>query len=201
MDYKGNSHRSKAEGTAVSTEQKRVEKVVKGTVKTKKKNEIHKFKDVFISEDASNVKSYIFMDVLVPAIKKAVCDIVVDGINMILFGESGRSKKTSSGAKVSYRSYYDKDDRRYDRPRTRTSFDIEEDIIFETRGDAEAVLDQMDALIDTYKVVRVADLYDMADRSTPHTAYGYGWTNVSRAEVIRTRDGYVIKLPRPMAID
>ena len=43
---------------------KKVEKVVKGTVKKKKKSEVSKFKDVFISEDANSVKNYIFMDVL-----------------------------------------------------------------------------------------------------------------------------------------
>lgn len=71
---KGNSHRSKEE--QASLEKKRVEKVVHGKVKTKKKSEMSKFKDVFISEDAANVKSYVFMDVLVPAIKKAIGDIV-----------------------------------------------------------------------------------------------------------------------------
>ena len=107
-DYKPNSHKAKAEEAATQKEvEKRAEKVVKGTVKTKKKNGVGKLTDIFISEDAANVKSYVFMDVLVPAIKKAVCDIVVDGINMILFGDTGRGKRSGGSANtVSYSSYY-----------------------------------------------------------------------------------------------
>lgn len=91
-EYKPNSHKSKEEQKNLVPE-KRVEKVISGTVKSKKKSEMQKFADVFISEDVNNVKSYIVMDVLVPAIKKAISDIVTNGIDMILYGETGKSKK------------------------------------------------------------------------------------------------------------
>ena len=57
-DYKPNSHKFKEEQKE-STSEKKVEKVISGTAKSKKKNEIQKFADVFISEDVNNVKSYI----------------------------------------------------------------------------------------------------------------------------------------------
>lgn len=91
-EYKPNSHKSKEEQKNLVPE-KRVEKVISGTVKPKKKSEVQKFADVFISEDVNNVKSYIVMDVLVPAIKKAISDIVTNGIDMILYGEAGKSKR------------------------------------------------------------------------------------------------------------
>lgn len=91
-EYKPNSHRSKEERKE-SIPEKHVEKVISGTVKPKKKSEMQKFADVFISEDVNNVKSYIVMDVLVPAIKKAISDIVTNGIDMILYGEAGKSKR------------------------------------------------------------------------------------------------------------
>ena len=68
-EYKPNSHKIKG-GAEKSCSEKRVEKVISGTVKSKKKSEMQKFADVFISEDVNNVKSYIVMDVLVPAIKR-----------------------------------------------------------------------------------------------------------------------------------
>ena len=73
-EYKPNSHKSKEEQKDLVPE-KRVEKVISGTVKPKKKSEMQKFADVFISEDVNNVKSYIVMDVLVPAIKKAIYEV------------------------------------------------------------------------------------------------------------------------------
>ena len=73
--YTPNSHKYKEQQNASPTEEKKVTKVVNGPVKTKR-NDVRKLADIFISEDISNVKSYIFMDVLVPAIKKAIYDIV-----------------------------------------------------------------------------------------------------------------------------
>ena len=199
-DFKPNSHRYKEEQKD-SAEKKKVEKVISGKVKTKKKSEISKFADVFISEDASNVKSYIFMDVLVPAIKKAISDIVTDGIDMILYGETGRSKRRSSGSNnssyVSYNRYSDRD-RRDERRETsyrsaRYDFD---DVTFDRKSDAEITLDKMDEIIETYGVVTVADLYDLIEVSGNYTDSKYGWTNLSSAEIIHVRDGYKLKLPR-----
>lgn len=102
-EYKPNSHKSKEEQKDLVPE-KRVEKVISGTVKPKKKSEMQKFADVFISEDVNNVKSYIVMDVLVPAIKKAISDIVTNGIDMILYGEAGKSKKNSTAPRYPIRS-------------------------------------------------------------------------------------------------
>ena len=204
QEYKSNSYKSREEQTKNPETEKRVEKVVQGKVEAKKKP-IHRFTDVFISEDIANVKSYILMDVLVPAIKKAVSDIVTNGIDMILYGESGRSKNRSSGSKISYVNYYDRrnDDRRYDEPRNSSSrgglnYD---DLKFERRRDAEAVLDQMSEVIEHFGFVTVSDMYDMADVTAPFTGNKYGWTNVRNAEVVSTRDGYLIKLPKAQLID
>lgn len=203
-EYKPNSHRSKetsTEGTAPPD--KKVEKVISGSAKPKKKGEMQKFADVFISEDVGNVKSYILMDVLVPAIKKAISDIVTNGIDMILYGEIGRTRKTSSGTKVSYGKFYDREpERRRERSvSSRGGYDYD-DIIFETRGDAEKVLDSMNDIISQYGVVSVLDLYDLADVSTDnYAANKYGWTDISGCKAIRVRDGYILKLPRAFPLN
>lgn len=201
FNYPANSNASKQE-VKPTAEEKRATKVVKGNVRTKT-NEVRKFADVFISEDINNVKSYILMDVLVPAIKKAVADIVTNGIEMILYGSTSKGRNSSSGSKVSYRNYYDnRDDRRDDRggSRTRSGLDYD-DFVFESRGEAEAVLSQMGDIIERFKYVTVADLYDMVDKVPPFTANKYGWTSIRNADVVRDRDGYRLKLPRAMQID
>lgn len=202
FNYPANSNVSKQE-VKQAAEEKRATKVVKGNVRTKT-NEARKFADVFISEDINNVKSYILMDVLVPAIKKAVADIVTNGVEMILYGSTSKGRNSSSGSKVSYRNYYDsRDDRRdIDRggSRTRSGLDYD-DFVFESRGEAEAVLSQMGDIIERFKYVTVADLYDMVDKVPPFTANKYGWTSIRNADVVRDRDGYRLKLPRAMQID
>ena len=88
-DYPSNSYNSRQyqKEKDSTTEPKKIESVVSGKVRTKKKSEARKFADIFITEDIANVKTYVFMDVLVPAIKKAISDIVTNGIDMILYGE------------------------------------------------------------------------------------------------------------------
>lgn len=200
QDYKPNSNRFKEEQRETAKEEKRVVKPVTTSAKTKK-NEVRKLTDIFISEDVSNVKSYIFMDVLVPAIKKAISDIVTDGVDMILYGGSGGGKrKSSSASKVSYSGYYDKRDRREARPVTGGRFNYD-DISVPYRGDAEEIIDRMDEIIETYGEVSVADMYDLAGLTAPHTANKYGWTNLRNAKVVRTRDGYVLDLPKALPLD
>nr|DAD58014.1 MAG TPA: hypothetical protein [Caudoviricetes sp.] len=198
MDYAPNSHKAKEEKAQTEApERKKLEKVVTGKVKTKKRNEMSKLGEIFIAEDARNVKSYILMDVLVPAVKKAISDIVTNGIDMLLFGEGGRTRKTSSASTVSYRNYYDQKDTRrdYSNTRTRTGYSYD-DIILETRGEAEEVLARMDELIETYGIVSVADLYDLVGKTCNYTDNKYGWTNIRNAEPIRVRDGYMLKMPK-----
>lgn len=201
-DYKPNSYKFKEKQKALaSSEDKKIEKVVKGTVRTKKRSGLTKITDQLVSEDVNNVKSYILTDVFIPAVKKLVYDIITDGFSMILYGSTGAGKKKTIGSNVSYRQFYDRsgDDRRtLSTSSSRFEYD---DLIFDSRGEAEAVLNQMDVIIDTYGFVSVADLYDLADLSAPYTSNKYGWTNVSTADVARLRDGgYVIKLPRAMPI-
>lgn len=193
-NYPSNSHKAREE-----VAEKKVEKVVSGKTSTKKKSGIRKLSDTFLSEDVSNVKSYIFSEVLLPAAKKLVSDIVTNGTNMLLYGEIKNKKGNSS--KVSYSRYYDDRSRDYRSPVVRNNFDYDE-IIFETRGDAEAVLDAMYDILNQYKVVSVAELYDLASITTHnYTCNNYGWIDLRGSSIVRVRDGYILKLPRALAID
>ena len=202
-DYTPNSHKYKNEKeTEALEERKKLDKVVTGTVKTKKKSELSKVADIFISEDVKNVKSYILMDVLVPSIKKAISDIVTNGIDMILYGGNGRRSQCTNASKVSYRSFYDNSTNYQpsDNTRTRSGYSLD-DIVLESRGEAEDVLTRMDELLETYGVVSVADLYDLVGKQCNYTDNKYGWKNIRNAEPIRVRDGYLLKLPKPGPIN
>lgn len=203
-DYKPNSHTYKEQH---GSNEKRVTKVVKNTVQVKKKSDVRKLADAFISDEAANVKSYVLLDVIIPTIKETIVDIIKDSVEMIFLGGTGRSNKKRSGGSsasyVSYRNFSDRDrrDNRRDEPGPRSRFDLDS-ITFASRADAEEVLEQMRDVIDTYKTVRVGDLYDLIDQTAPYTAHDYGWTSLRNAYVERVRGGgYMLKLPRPLPID
>lgn len=200
QDYKPNSHRFKEEQKSTSaTERRKVDKVVSGTAKVRKKSEIRKLADNFISEDIQNIKSYVVTEVLIPTIKNTIWDAFTNSLDMVLFGGTGRNRRNTTAGRVSYRNYYDQgSERSSDRARVGYSVD---DIVLDSRGEAEEVLARMDELIDTYKMVRVADLYDLVGVTGNYTDNKYGWTNIRTAEVVRVRDGYKIKLPRALPID
>lgn len=199
-NYKPNSYKSREAQKAPLAEKPKVEKIVTGGVKTKKKSELSKFKDVFIAEDMDNIKNYILMDVLVPAFKKAVSDIVRNGIDMLLYGEVGSDKRSSTASKVSYRSYYERNNDRSSGSRVKPTYGYD-DIVLDSRGEAEEVLDKLEELIETYKIASVADLYELVGVSCDYTANNYGWTSMRNASVVRTRDGYLIKLPKAMPLN
>lgn len=207
-EYQSYSHKSreKAKADAQAQAEKRVTKaVVSGGASTKKKSEIRKIADNFASSDTENVKSYILQDVIVPAVKRVLDDLIVGSLRMILYGERGTSDgRRSNASKVSYRSYYEREsDRRRDNDnRVRAGFEYD-DIEFDYRGDAEAVLTSMEDVIEQYDIVSVNDLYDLAGISNNNPSTNrYGWTNLSTAQIVRTRNGkYIIKLPRAMPLN
>lgn len=196
-EYKGNSNRSKI---GDNESPKKLEKIVNGTAKVKKKSGITKFADAIISEDASNVKSYILMDVLIPSLKKAVSDIITNGIEMLLYGESGGNRRRDDRTdRVSYGKYYDRG-RDDTRRRTRATYEYD-DIILPTRGEAERVLDRLDESLIEYGTVSVGDLYDLVGITGSYTDYKYGWTDLRPARTERVRDGYLLRMPRAVPLD
>lgn len=203
-NYKPNSHKYKEEQRQKQLEKKKVEKVISGKAKVKKKSEAAKFTEKIISsEDVKSLKEYLIEDVIIPTLRNTIWDTITNSLDMILFGGTGRGKRKSISNKISYRDYYDKDHRRgarrdSDRRRTGYSFD---DIILESRGEAEEVLERMDELIDTYSFASVADLYDLVGITCEYTDNKYGWTNIRNAEPIRVRDGYMLKMPKALPID
>ena len=189
-NYQSNSHKSKR--IAVE-DKKKVDKIVKGKVKTKKKNGIL---SSFINDDLQDIKKYIVEDVLIPTIKKTITDVVKNSIDMFFYGEVSRPNRTNS-SRISYTSYYDRDRE----PRRRRNDLLIDDIVLESRSEAEEVLDRLDEMIEEFGMASVLNLYDLIGVTAPFTADKYGWTDIRNATAVRVRDGYLLKLPRVMPLD
>jgi len=119
-------------------------------------------------------------------------------IDMIFGPENNRRQKS----KVSYASYYDTYRRTSPYTRRTATYFVGscEDIIFDSRTDANYTLDQMKLLVKHYGSINMADVYDLVGLDAPYMANKYGWTSIDKAEVIQRQDGYFIKLPRPIEI-
>lgn len=191
--------------TTRPTTEPKARRVVNGPVKIKKKSGVEKLSGAFISEDASKVKSYIIEDVLIPTIKKTIYDIFTESLNMIFFGGSAQNRSSNAVGKVSYRNYNSistNNRNTLQNSNYRRTYDYE-NVIIPSRGEAEAALSEMDAIIDAYGVVKVSDFYEIVGIDGDPTANKYGWMNINSARIERLIDGsgYVIKLPKAVPLD
>ncbi len=198
-EYKGNSHKLKEEETK---REKVIKQVAKGKVQTRKETKLGSIISKFIVSDLRTVSEYVVKDILIPSAKRTLGEMLNNGIDMMLYGEVKPKRRSTSSSRVSYASYYDRDDRTIRRDsnigRARTS---SHDVLLETRVEAEEVLNTLDDLIDQYGVVSVADLYDLVGlTSTNYTDNKYGWTDLRHAEVRRDRDGYLLRMPKATPI-
>ena len=193
---------------------KNVEKVITGNVVRAKKPLGRRFAEVFVGGDAKSAWSSVLLDVLVPALKDMASDAVTQGFERMIYGEanpSSRRRPTSRYGNGTYISY-----NRYSRPqqgpapradeprllshRSRSMHDFD-DIILETRAEAESVLDRMFDLIDQYKVATVSDLYELVGITGAFTDEKWGWDDLRGTKILRARNGYLIDLPKPTALD
>ena len=189
---KGNSHKER--------EREKVKPVVKSPVKIKKKSGFRKVVDVFMANDVSDVRSYILLDVLVPAVRKVIYDVFAGSLKMALFGDSDVSK-SSPASRISYQKYYDSGRTSTTRvARNRVGYDFD-DIIIESKGEADDILACMDEMMANYHVVSVTDFYDLLGVESSHTDNKYGWNDIRNASIVRVGGGYVIKLPRALPLD
>lgn len=186
-------------------EQKKIEKVIDGTVKTKEKGLFDRIGETFLSEDAGKVKSYIISDVIIPAIKDTIVEIVKNGIEMIFYGETKaeRTRNKGGGQYVSYSSYYNPSPRSHQtdtRDRNRNRSDTRQ-FIFDSRGEAEKVLDVLSEIVAEYQTASVADLCGLVGITGEWTDNKWGWYDLGDASVKRVHGGYILDLPKPIYLE
>lgn len=195
-----------AKGKAKREQREVIQPIAKGT--RKKKSLGKRLFDSFIGDSLPDIKEYVVQDVIVPTIKGAIADAITGGIDMLFWGStakrSGRYGNRQRGTYTAYNSFYDggrttRDSRDRDRNDRRRSYDVD-DIIFNSRGEAEDVLSQLCDLVETYGSARVSDLYDMSNITGEFTDNYWGWKNLSTASVKRIREGYILDLPRTVEV-
>lgn len=175
----------------------KIEKIADG--KEKKKD------GGFFAAAVKDVGLYVLNEVLVPAVKNTISEIVTSGINMLLFNGDNvaQSRRQNTRPKVSYNNIYSNG---YSRSMTNYSLrerrsDRTMDIEFSDPRDANAVLDRMYELLDRYGHVTVSDLYQLVGIDTNYTDKKWGWRDLSDASVKRGGNNlYILCLPDSEAI-
>jgi hypothetical protein len=200
VDYPANSKvsklKKKTENENANPERTPVEKIVSSPV-GHRSNIGSKVLKTFLVEDGKSIFEYVLMDVLIPAAKNTISDVVTGAIQQAFYGGKGKPGVGRPG----YTSYNRVAPGTVDpTPRTplsrqaRATHDFS-DVILKTRGEAEDVIDMMRNMIDQYEMVSVMDLYDMLGLTGDFTDAKWGWTDLRNASVRPVRGGYLLDLP------
>jgi len=216
MDESNFPSNKQSKAISPAKDKKVVDKVITGTVKTRRRPLMRRFAETFIAEDSSSVGRYILFEVLIPAAKDLMSDLVKETVDRTLFGggRSGRVRagyrSSTPGGHVSYNRYssggsnsppWRRDD---DRPgisrngRRAHNFD---EIVLDTRAEANEVLDHMYELLSRYEQVTVSDLYDLVGLDAKFTDEKWGWRELQGSRAVRVHEGYVLDLPKTEQLD
>ena len=181
---------------AESREIRKVEKVEVVQKETVAKKTVTRF----FGGDPKDVAMYTLRDVLLPALKETLLDIICKGSERLIMGDnapSNRNFRRHNGRidqYISYNSMYDGPSRlNVNRARSRYDF---ADILIDSRPKAEDILSRMNDLLDNYGVVRVSDFYNEVGVTGVYTDQNWGWTDLRGSSVRQVRGGWVIEMPQ-----
>lgn len=201
----GNAHGTREELPKAATREP-IEKIIEGTAVIKKPSFVRRIARSMVAEDIGEVGDFVASDVLAPAIRNLIYDIISQGAARILYGTS-RNRRVGllgtgigAGPVTSLKTAYNRiSEGAPDRTmsavdRARHNFDP---ISLTERSEAFEVLEQLSADLARYGTVSVADLYSYVGVTGAFTDQNYGWRNLETAGVRPTRGGFLLDLPQP----
>ena len=210
-NYPGNSKKERTEASKSETVRPQIKKIVRTGGVVRKPSVGSRVRETFAGEGAKETGTYVFFDVIIPAIKAMLFDTITQGADRILFGgrdviRSGMANAPRT-SKINYNKTSTDMANRYpgrnfegggrEISRAARSNHRFDEILIETRGEAEMVLDTMQDLISRFQWVSVPEFYSMVDVTAEFTDEKWGWTNISTAQIRPSRGKYVLILPSP----
>lgn len=205
-EFPGNSQREKEHKRSHHIPEKKIERVAQGEVRRRKKPLSKRFKETFLGGDTRSVWEFITGDVLIPSLKDMIADVVTQGIERMIFDDVRSSPRRGSRFRdprghIRYDRYSRRDEPRSISRRGRASHDFDE-IVLDSRVEAEEVIDHLFELVNQFEQASVADLYDLVGITGNYTDQKWGWDDLRGAGVTRlSSGGYLLDLPRPEPLD
>ena len=173
------------------------------TDKSAGKSGLAKIVPALINEDFDKIGNTLVKDILIPAAKSTMFNLVTNFAHLLFYGEGSGNYNPTVGATAS--GYHNSFQNQNNKP-TNSHVDTGDSFIFTSteiasRGDAEKVLYRLGRALDEYAYVTVANLYSICDEIAPYSYEGYGWRSLSGASIGMEPGGrYYVRLPRPTVV-
>lgn len=165
---------------------------------------------VLFASTPAEVKDYLLTEVVEPAAKDLLSDVVSMGIDKLIYGSASRGKSSNKGGNVvrsslgtAYVDYSSSSKKPSATARDRAAgvSIYNDDIVFETYAEAEDTRQMLITILEEYQAVQIGKLYDHLKWPTQPMDFKYGWRNLSSAKVTRDRRGWVLVLPKVEYLD
>lgn len=199
-DYTSNSNREKEEA---AKPEKKVEKVVVGEVVVQKKGIGKKFKDLFMGADFKGTATYVIRDILIPAGKDMFVSAVYNGAQRMVYRSTGSIHRPGVGPRITYNQPVQRGGSVA--PMSRAPGGIvstagprrqsQDSIILSSREEADRVAEMMQAIVDQFQVVTLADLKDLLGLPGNHIDNKWGWDNLVGLDIRQVQNGYLMDFP------
>lgn len=203
----GNSNKDKqAAPKRQSAKPEKLPKSISGEVVSRKKPMLRRIAATFTGDDSKTVGHYVLFEVVLPAVKQLISDAASQGIERLLFGDASRNSRTPSRPgynaynRVSPTTAPNRGDTRGISERARATHDFNE-IVLESRGEAEKVRDDLIACVEQYDVATVSDLYDLVGITGSFQDDKWGWYAPLEIRVTPVRHGYLLNLPKTQPVE
>jgi hypothetical protein len=202
MDYQGNSHKLR-EAKEVR-EDKVVTQIVTSEVIVTPPGLGKRIKGIFFGGEFKDARGYVIADVLLPAARNTLLDMIIKGSERAILGVSAaaRGRQPEMRSRVQYGSMYNRPyqggamlPNQPPRPIVRTNYRESPSFLITDRGEANDILERMVDIVDKYDVASLADLLVMLGQPVSAIDHKWGWTLLNGAEVRQVRSGYMLEMP------
>lgn len=200
MEFPSNSRNIEKSKPKALKEKKELTKIVSGEVTQKKKPLGQRLKAMITGVEFRGASQYVFMDVLIPAVKNMVVDAVDVGIKRMVYGDSAGPRGRDYGrSRTTYNSPVNRgrDGTMLPKqpPHHVRSSRQSEDIILPSRAEAELVLTTMQDIIEKYEFASVSDFNTILGLPSTYVDNNWGWSGLQYVDIRQTRDGWLLDMP------
>lgn len=198
-----NSHKQREEKPpSAAAPKEKAQKIVEGKVVVKKTPFFKRVARSMVADDASSVGEFMVTDVVVPAMKNLLFEMVTQGARRTLWGASMRGAGPARSGIISAATgsvlktnYHDVPTGRPSMPSpTRNSHDFST-LVVESREDAESIIVALMDDIARYQQATVEDFYGYLGVTSDWADGKWGWKDLSTADIRQTQGGWRFDLP------
>lgn len=194
--------------TEVSTQAVEIEEVVVQASVKKKPLPRKIFESVFNPDGMSEVRTTVKQAAInqaTDAFKNILYSAMTGAVSAVIYGDKKPMNNSYTQYGNSRQSFGGNNNRPYHRPSSSSARYVQSNRIdfdsttfnFESFGDAQQVMDRMDALMGRYQKVHISDFLAAVGQQSEGAHFTYGWRKLSSMGVSSNEDGYYIILPEP----